>query len=126
MLIDQLRRCAFHSHDASVEELHLSLQPDAIHQKDGYQRFSLSKVLQELVLLKMEALTSKLVRKYIAEIHFVSLAESGQYFVHISFALAAKKRHSMPASGTHRPYYWHANNTARNLPPALLPTPEVY
>ena len=29
-----------------------------------------------------------------------------------------KKRHSMPASGTHRPYYWHANNTARNLPPA--------
>jgi transposase len=29
-----------------------------------------------------------------------------------------KKRHSMPASGIHRPYYWHASNTARNLPPA--------
>ena len=33
-----------------------------------------------------------------------------------------KKRHSMPASGTHRPYYWHGSNTARNLPPAPADT----
>ena len=33
-----------------------------------------------------------------------------------------KKRHFMPASGTHRPYYWHANNTARNSPPAPADT----
>jgi transposase len=33
-----------------------------------------------------------------------------------------KKRHSTPASGTHRRYYWHASNTARNLPPAPADT----
>ena len=29
-----------------------------------------------------------------------------------------KKRHFMPANGTHRMYYWHASSTARNLPHA--------
>ena len=29
-----------------------------------------------------------------------------------------KKRPFMPANGTHRMYYWHASNTARNLPHA--------
>lgn len=29
-----------------------------------------------------------------------------------------KKRPFMPANGTHRLYYWHVSNTARNLPPA--------
>lgn len=53
MLIDQLRHCAFHSNDLIVEKFHLSLQPDAIHQKNGYQRLALSKVLQELVLQNM-------------------------------------------------------------------------
>ena len=33
-----------------------------------------------------------------------------------------KKRLSMPASGTHRRYYWHVSNTARNLPPAHINT----
>jgi transposase len=33
-----------------------------------------------------------------------------------------KKRHSMPASGTHRRYYWHVSNTARNLPRAHADT----
>ena len=50
MFINQLRHCAFHSNDVIVEKLHLSLQPDAIHQKNGYQRLALSKVLQERVL----------------------------------------------------------------------------
>ena len=31
-----------------------------------------------------------------------------------------KKRHFMPANGTHRMYYWHARSTARNLPHARV------
>jgi len=33
-----------------------------------------------------------------------------------------KKRHSMPANGTHRLYYWHASNTAHSLPAARAHT----
>ena len=33
-----------------------------------------------------------------------------------------KKKPFMPANGTHRLYYWHASNTARNLPPARADT----
>ncbi len=33
-----------------------------------------------------------------------------------------KKRHFMPANGTHRLYYWHVSNTAHNLPPARAST----
>ena len=50
MLIRQLRPRAFHRDDVIVEKLHLSLQPDATHQKNGYQRFAFSKLLQEPVL----------------------------------------------------------------------------
>ena len=81
----------------------------------------------------LNAAACEQVQRWLAEQNDLTLAElaerlEAQYGLSVSIScvhrllqrlhMRRKKRHSMPANGTHRLYYWHVSNTAHNLPPA--------
>ncbi|MFS0757478.1 helix-turn-helix domain-containing protein [Noviherbaspirillum sp. 1P10PC] len=81
----------------------------------------------------LDAAACQQVQRWLAEQNDLTLAELAERLqtqcgltVSISCVhrlhMRRKKKPFMPANGTHRLYYWHVSNTARNLPPARADT----